>query len=252
MLSFRILRQTVFPIRNTLRFAQRDYHSSIRQPSHSLHPRRSGDLANFLRHNQRFRASPKRFFSEKPPNPPNYNPTPNLTSPQPSLTLSQRMRKLSREYGWSVVGVYALLSALDFPFCFIAVRALGTERIGDWEHKIVEWVKRAVPVQIPVKWRGTGGESVEQAQVAVDGAIAGYDHGVKDAEKANAGEKASIWTQLALAYAIHKSFIFIRVPVTAAITPKVVRVLRGWGWDIGKRKSKSITSSAASKTVGKE
>jgi hypothetical protein len=45
-------------------------------------------------------------------------------------------------------------------------------------------------------------------------------------------------TQLALAYAIHKSFIFIRVPLTISITPKVVRVLRGWGWDIGKRTTK--------------
>jgi hypothetical protein len=45
-------------------------------------------------------------------------------------------------------------------------------------------------------------------------------------------------TQLALAYAIHKSFIFIRVPVAAAVTPKVVKILRGWGWDIGKRTTK--------------
>lgn len=45
-------------------------------------------------------------------------------------------------------------------------------------------------------------------------------------------------TQLALAYAIHKSFIFIRVPIAVAVTPKVVKVLRGWGWDIGKRTTK--------------
>ena len=49
-----------------------------------------------------------------------------------------------------------------------------------------------------------------------------------------------IWTQLALAYAIHKSFIFIRVPLTVALTPKVVKVLRGWGWDIGKRRPKGV------------
>jgi N-terminal acetyltransferase 2 len=49
----------------------------------------------------------------------------------------------------------------------------------------------------------------------------------------------ALWTQLALAYAIHKSFIFIRVPLTAAVTPKVVKVLRGWGWNIGKRTPKS-------------
>lgn len=45
---------------------------------------------------------------------------------------------------------------------------------------------------------------------------------------------AAIWTQLALAYAIHKSFIFLRVPATVAVTPKVVKVLRGWGWNVGK------------------
>jgi hypothetical protein len=30
----------------------------------------------------------------------------------------------------------------------------------------------------------------------------------------------------------------VRVPVTAALTPKIVKMLRGWGWDIGKRTSK--------------
>lgn len=86
--------------------------------------------------------------------------------------------------------------------------------------------------------------------------VPGYDHGVEEAEKRNRSEDASkeafghsekggadnaigLWTQLALAYAIHKSFIFVRVPLTAAITPKVVKTLRKWGWDIGKRKPKA-------------
>jgi hypothetical protein len=38
-----------------------------------------------------------------------------------------------------------------------------------------------------------------------------------------------------LAYAVHKSLIFIRVPITAAVTPRVVKTLRGWGWDIGRK-----------------
>ena len=52
---------------------------------------------------------------------------------------------------------------------------------------------------------------------------------------------------MALAYAIHKSFIFIRVPLTAAITPKVVKTLRSWGWDIGKRPAKKIVSGTGVK-----
>lgn len=54
---------------------------------------------------------------------------------------------------------------------------------------------------------------------------------------------AGLATQLALAYAIHKSFIFIRIPLTAAVTPKVVKVLRSWGWQIGKRKPKTPKTS---------
>lgn len=60
---------------------------------------------------------------------PNSNPTHDAGS-QGSLSLVQRMRKLSREYGWSALGVYLLLTALDFPFCYLLVRHLGADRIG--------------------------------------------------------------------------------------------------------------------------
>ncbi|KAJ6094688.1 hypothetical protein N7467_002201 [Penicillium canescens] len=139
-------------------------------------------------------------------------------------SLSQRLKKLSREYGWSALGVYLALSALDFPFCFAAVRLLGVERIGYWEHIAVEFLKDRFKGVWPRVQAGEG-EGDGQGQLA-------------QAEERNQ-EEASIWTQLALAYAIHKSFIFIRVPLTAAVTPKVVKTLRGWGWNIGKRKPKS-------------
>jgi len=61
---------------------------------------------------------------------PTPNPTPSLGSPNENLSLGQRMRKLSREYGWSALGVYLALTALDFPFCYLLVRYLGTDRIG--------------------------------------------------------------------------------------------------------------------------
>lgn len=46
--------------------------------------------------------------------------------------LSARLKKLSREYGWAAVGVYLGLSVLDFPFCFLLVRIVGTDKIGAW------------------------------------------------------------------------------------------------------------------------
>ncbi len=47
-----------------------------------------------------------------------------------SLTLGARLKRLFREYGWTATGVYFALSLLDFPFCFLLVRNVGTERIG--------------------------------------------------------------------------------------------------------------------------
>lgn len=39
------------------------------------------------------------------------------------------------------LGVYFSLSLLDFPFCFLAVRLAGPERIGQIEHSILSSVK---------------------------------------------------------------------------------------------------------------
>ncbi|KAB2578905.1 protein of unknown function DUF1279 [Lasiodiplodia theobromae] len=172
--------------------------------------------------------------SSKPPRP---DPTPNLGSPDAAPSFSQRMRKLSREYGWVALGVYLGLSVLDFPFCFLAVRMLGTDRIGRWEHAAVTAFWNFVHVAFPSEKKLEGAVQTEAGQVR-DGAVSDMDE-VAAAEEANAGEEATIWTQLALAYAIHKSFIFVRVPLTAAVTPKIVKVLRGWGWNIGKRKPKA-------------
>ncbi|RMJ28328.1 peptide alpha-N-acetyltransferase Nat2 [Aspergillus sp. HF37] len=164
-----------------------------------------------------------------------YSTHPNKEEPKSDTkhaSFSQRMRRLSREYGWSALGVYLLLSALDFPFCFAAVRLLGVDRIGHYEQVIMDSLRSVLP-------GGFGGLEEEGGSGSEgDGDGAGDESQIARANRRNSGAEASIWTQLALAYAIHKSFIFLRVPLTAAVTPKVVKVLRRWGWDIGKRKPK--------------
>jgi len=123
---------------------------------------------------------------------------------------------LTREYGWSAFGVYLLLVALDFPFCFAAVRYLGTDRIGHYEHVVVEWIKSAIPESVVGKFRewrerlrrkedeaemgmvtigGVAGEErrVEAYGEVKDGVaeVVGFDHGVKEAEEANGSDNAS-------------------------------------------------------------
>ncbi|KAG8528113.1 uncharacterized protein KY384_007029 [Bacidia gigantensis] len=200
-------------------------------------------------------------FKSPAPRRPYSNHTNPHTQATAQLTFSQRFRKLGREYGWSATGIYFLLSALDFPFCFAAVRWLGPERVGNAERVVVDGVRGFIPDNVKTEWnqlkvklKEVAGRGIEDGKVGgkiqaeQHGLVAiaevgdgyDYDHGVREAERENRGEHASLWTQLALAYAIHKSFIFIRLPITVAVTPKVVKVLRGWGWNIGKRKPKGL------------
>ncbi|TQS33578.1 hypothetical protein Golomagni_06072 [Golovinomyces magnicellulatus] len=160
------------------------------------------------------------------------------------LSLSDRLKKLIKEYGWATVGVYLALSVLDFPFCFLLVRIVGTEKIGKIEHYIVSAVKTVIPESVRNKfhelWSSLKKKETKHLgndDVSETVEMAGW--GVEKASERNS-EEASLATQLALAYAIHKSFIFLRVPLTAAVTPKVVKVLRGWGWNIGKKKTPKV------------
>lgn len=87
---------------------------------------------------------------------------PFTTSRNPE-SFSQRLRKLSREYGWAGLGVYLLLSAMDFPFCFMAVRLLGSDRIGHYEDMILKTVADGVHVVWPAR-EPTSEEAEEAAK----------------------------------------------------------------------------------------
>ncbi|KAJ6164305.1 hypothetical protein N7470_002977 [Penicillium chermesinum] len=163
-------------------------------------------------------------------------PGPTSAAKKEGGSLGDRLRKLTQEYGWAALGVYLALSALDFPICFLAVQLLGVERVGHLEQVVVNSLKSILPSVWP--------KAAEDAPDP-DGAL---EKRRDEASKFTfppgiwpwLTEFPGIWTQLALAYAIHKSvFIFVRVPLTAAVTPKVVKTLRGWGWNIGKKKPKS-------------
>lgn len=109
--------------------------------------------------------------------------------PKEPTGLSARLKKLTREYGWAALGVYLTLSALDFPFCFAAVRLLGVERIGHFEHVILGYLKGlAGPL-----WPGSGSKQsadtdsdetttssseTDTSAAKVDGEVVGADGAV--------------------------------------------------------------------------
>ena len=80
----------------------------------------------------------------------------------PNRSFSQRFKDLTRKYGWAALGTYFALSVLDYPFFFLAVRSIGADRIGQYEHVVGEWIKATAPFEIPKiewPWQKQGAES---------------------------------------------------------------------------------------------
>ncbi|AOA61956.1 N-terminal acetyltransferase [Komagataella phaffii CBS 7435] len=121
------------------------------------------------------------------------------------------IKKLFQEYGYSALGVYLGLTALDLPLCFLAVHSLGQEKVGELQNKVK-------------KFFGFSPKEVEATDKEED-------------------YWSIILTEFFIAYGIHKSLIFIRVPLTAAITPALVKKLRSLGFNVGKTKLTTIASA---------
>ncbi|KAK0256103.1 DUF1279 super [Friedmanniomyces endolithicus] len=191
-------------------------------------------------------------------------PSPYELAGHPPPKKDGKFKELSRKYGWTAVGVYFGLSILDFPFCFLAVRWLGTERIVAAEEWVVDgfWdvTERAAPGARESyevwsahlkeqygesyrvwsarlreryrEWRGLKKLPVDVPAEAAELNIATAAHGQ------HRHHEASLGTQLALAYALHKSLIFFRLPLAASITPGIAKWLRKRGWAVGNRQKK--------------
>ncbi|KAK6359510.1 hypothetical protein TWF696_000666 [Orbilia brochopaga] len=211
-------------------FTPKTIQSSQKSLQRSLSPFSS--VLNAFRTSKSARLPSRRAFSSSASS--------SATNDAGSLTVGQRMRQLFKEYGFSAVGVYFLLSVLDFPFCFLFVRAVGAEKISRYEHIIIEKFWGIMPEAIrqfrPKAIKEARAEAEAEVQ-GIGGNIDSLAHG--EGMMGNGGRSgnngASLGTLLVLAYAVHKSLIFVRVPLTAAVTPKIVQKLRGWGFNIGQK-----------------
>jgi hypothetical protein len=94
--------------------------------------------------------------------------------------MSERMKDMSKKYGWTVVGIYLGLSAIDFPFCYLAVRWFGTERIAKVEHAIMDYFWATLDKVAPsLKERRETNEAVEAAEAATREADEAVAHKAK-------------------------------------------------------------------------
>lgn len=127
------------------------------------------------------------------------------------------MKKLVKDYGYSALGVYLTLSMLDLPLCYLLVHLMGKEEIQKYENKAKQYF----------------GYGKSDEQLAKEQEI---DRIQEEHEPEPEGGMFPwfSWTEFAIAYGLHKSvLIFVRVPLTAALTPTIVKTLQRWGFRIG-------------------
>lgn len=148
----------------------RTFFASTRSSATSRLPKRSLEQSALLYFRYQRSALARRFrslrFKSDKPDSHRINFTSHAGSPEPAPSLSQRLKQLSREYGWSALGVYLALSALDFPVCFMAVRLLGTDRIGHYEDVVKTGFWNIVRTVFP--GAGTTPEEKAQSEAAAD------------------------------------------------------------------------------------
>ncbi|KAI0769313.1 hypothetical protein BD413DRAFT_477820 [Trametes elegans] len=154
---------------------------------------------------------PARLSSSPPPSPrsssEDSDPNPSLP---PNATLTQRLKHLIKSYGWYALGVYIILSTLDFSLAFAAVNVLGAEHVSKVASDIKEYFASLIHSTPPEPGR----EEMDRA-----------------ASHASSGGSEGLMAMIVLAYTIHKTlFLPVRVGLTAAVTPRLVHWLRARGW----------------------
>lgn len=158
------------------------------------------------------------------------------------------IKALVKEYGYSALGVYLFLSALDLPVCYWMVHSMGKEKIERYENQAKQFFGFGVSDAALAK-----AQAVDKIELEL-GLAEPHQAGSSILDTLGLNKVSEYipwfsWTEFAIAYGIHKSvFIFVRVPLTAAFTPAIVKTLRGWGFKIGTDKL-ATTATLAKESI---
>ncbi|KAI9222101.1 hypothetical protein BC828DRAFT_379310 [Blastocladiella britannica] len=166
-------------------------------------------------------------------------PNPSASASDAPLTGMARLRRLFKEYGRPALVVYMSISTVDLGLSFLVVKS------GVDVEALVDTVKTTL-----TRWGvWTFAVDGDDEKELHDSIAAAEDEGGELGGRGKPGH-ASLWTTFLIAYAFHKLLLPIRVPITAAITPGFVRVMRQWGWmkdasAVAKVTAKSAAAAAA-------
>ncbi|CBQ73321.1 conserved hypothetical protein [Sporisorium reilianum SRZ2] len=148
-------------------------------------------------------------------------------APPPKASLRERLKFLTRRYGWWALGVYLAASAVDFSLIFLAIHMLGADHIRSLEASL----RKSIGLEPPPPPPSDDDDSTSSSK--------------------GKGGSGTIWTEAVLAYTIHKTLLLpVRVALTAAVTPSFVKWLVKMGWAKANHQVKAqVGRKAADKAI---
>ncbi|KDN41149.1 hypothetical protein K437DRAFT_217915, partial [Tilletiaria anomala UBC 951] len=145
--------------------------------------------------------------------------------PPPKAGFRERLRFLSRRYGWWAIAVYMLTSFIDFGLAFAAIHMLGAEHIRELEARVRHWL--GMEKRDHSEEQDTGKNLKQMLGIS---AQAGHTLAPASSGTKNSGGSGTLWAEAVLAYTIHKTLLLpVRVAATAAILPSFVKLMVKWG-----------------------
>ncbi|KAI8344095.1 hypothetical protein BC941DRAFT_407744 [Chlamydoabsidia padenii] len=131
-----------------------------------------------------------------------------------TTTSEGKFKQLARKYGPSGILVYLGVGFIDLGFTFATIQLVGSDKV-----KVVE--KSVLDIYQQTKERL--GFKKEATTTTTDT--------TSSSEDGQLDEKPSLTSIFLLAYGIHKTLLLpVRLAITTAITPALVRKIHAWGW----------------------
>lgn len=189
-----------------------------------FHARSPIGLRNFSRVSVRWNRTPTKPSNGALRRPPAH---PSASSPPPPPRVQARVNMFTgyfSKYGYSPFFIYAGLGVIDTLLFFAAIRYYGHDRVIDF--------------QISVRDYFGLGRSKKQNEDEDDfgkldiGITKSKDSEINDKDKPH--ESVTLTTEILLAYSLHRALFFVRIPLTLALTPPVVRYCKRLGYDFSR------------------
>lgn len=129
------------------------------------------------------------------------------------------IKKLMKTYGYSALVVYIGVTFISLPLCFFTVHSMGAEKISIYMNRGKQLFGYGESTDEAVV------EKIREKKIELEKQRENGTH-----TRWSEFKQSTLLAEFIIAYGLHKSLIFVRIPLTAAVTPTMARLFKQWGF----------------------